>query len=67
LAPLLRSLTWALVALADVLRAQGDDAAALGRAREALEIGERVQSPSGSSSCREVLGRLAASRGRVGS
>jgi predicted ATPase/class 3 adenylate cyclase len=53
----------ALVALADVLRAQGDASGAQQRARQALETSERVGSRLLSTSSREVLGRVTAGRG----
>jgi DNA-binding CsgD family transcriptional regulator/tetratricopeptide (TPR) repeat protein len=59
-------LTEAIVALADVLRAQGDVEAAERRAREALEIADRMGSPGLAASSREVLARLAAGHGNWG-
>ncbi len=50
------------VALADVLRVQGDVVAAQEHAQQALETSERVSSPSLFALSREVLGRLAIGR-----
>lgn len=55
-------LAWALVTLADVMRAQDDPAGAQKRAVEALETSERVGSPTVAALSRGVLGRLAAER-----
>jgi predicted ATPase/class 3 adenylate cyclase/DNA-binding CsgD family transcriptional regulator len=57
------ALATALVALGDVLRAQDEADGAEQRAREALEISERVGSPALAASSRVLLGRLAAGRG----
>jgi predicted ATPase len=56
-------LAQAQVALADVMRVQGDLAGAQRLAEEALQTSERVSSPSLSALSREVLGRLAVARG----
>jgi predicted ATPase/class 3 adenylate cyclase/DNA-binding CsgD family transcriptional regulator len=53
-------LAWTLVALADILRVAGNDRGAEQRAREALDIAERVGSVRLASWAREVLGRVAA-------
>ena len=55
-------LAWALVTLADVVRAQDDPVGAQKRAVEALETSERVASPTVVALSRVVLGRLAAER-----
>ena len=57
------NLALAMAALANQLRLQGDPAEAAALARRALEIVDRTGSRSIGSSAREVLGRLAASRG----
>lgn len=54
---------WALVALADVLRALGEPEAALARAREAAELGDRLGIPSHGAAGRELMARLAMDRG----
>ncbi|MGH2689930.1 MAG: helix-turn-helix transcriptional regulator, partial [Actinomycetota bacterium] len=58
------NLAWALASLAEVLRAAGDTTQAARRAREALEIGERIGTPRFVGWPQEVLGRLAAADGR---
>ena len=56
-------LIWALLGLADVLRAQGDASGSESQARQALEASERIGSRQLAASSREILGRLAAGRG----
>ena len=53
-------LAWALVTLADVMRAQDDPGGAQKRAVDALETSERVRGPTVAALSREVLGRLQA-------
>jgi predicted ATPase/DNA-binding CsgD family transcriptional regulator/class 3 adenylate cyclase len=56
-------LTWALVELGDVLRMAGDMAAAEERARQALEINDRIRSPGRQAWAKAILGRVATARG----
>jgi DNA-binding CsgD family transcriptional regulator len=56
-------LAWSLAALADILRVAGDTDGAEQRAREALEVGERVGSPRIVAWSRLVLGRVTATHG----
>jgi predicted ATPase/DNA-binding CsgD family transcriptional regulator/class 3 adenylate cyclase len=59
-------LAWTTAQLADVLRISRDEAEAEKRAREALEISERVGSRHLTAWCREILGRLKAAQGEWG-
>jgi DNA-binding CsgD family transcriptional regulator len=59
-------LAWTTAQLADVLRIGGDEAEAERRAREALEISERMRSRHLTAWCKEILGRLKAARGEWG-
>jgi predicted ATPase/class 3 adenylate cyclase/DNA-binding CsgD family transcriptional regulator len=58
-----RTLAWAGVELGDVLRVAGDAVGAANRAREALEVAQRLPAPGLIARANEILGRLAAERG----
>ena len=60
------TLGWATAELTDVLRISGDLTAAEERAKETLEIGERIQVPVSSALPRKQLARLALARDEPG-
>ncbi|HEX8065988.1 MAG TPA: tetratricopeptide repeat protein [Thermoleophilaceae bacterium] len=57
-------LSWATLELAEVLLAEGELDGAEERARAALEVAQRIQSPLCTAWGKELLGRVAAGRGR---